>query len=107
MATETEEERTFRLKRFVMDYCDGNIFTSMQVHEPEQVSMVFMVLIFMEKDQIPPDAAFVWEHMSKQAPRSINGYPTFFSCYFMDKADAERVIPAIDEELKRRKEIKV
>ncbi len=107
MSDETEEERTARLKAFVVDYCSGRIFTSLHLSETELdiLPMVFMPLALGAK--VPEDVVVVWEHLDKAGPRSINGYPSFWSCHFMNKADYARVRPVIEAELKRRAEIKV
>lgn len=34
----------------------------------------------------------VWEHLDKAGPRSINGFPMFFSCNLLNKEDAEKVM---------------
>lgn len=107
---ETEEERTARLTQFVLNVCDSEIFTSNQVDEHTNLSMVFMVLALMP-EPLPEDTVLVWEYLSKAGPRSVNGYPCFWSCHFMNKADWGRCLVAIKAELERREksraEIKV
>jgi hypothetical protein len=107
MATEeeTEEQRAARLTQFVLNVCDRVVFTSAQILEPEMVCMVFMPLMLGAK--VPEDVGCIWEYMKDAVPRSINGYPSFFSCHFMNKEDWARAHKAIVSELARRKEIKV
>ena len=59
----------------------------------------------------PPDyaekIAIVWEWFEKRGPRSINGMPGFFSHHFMHIDDWKRAAPAIERELKRRREFEI
>ncbi len=102
---ETEEQRTARLTQFVLNVCDGVVFTSAQVLEPEMLTMVFMPLILGAK--VPKDTGCIWEYLKDASPRSVNGYPSFFSCHFMNKEDWARAHKGIVAELARRKAIKV
>lgn len=103
---ETEEQRTARLTQFVLNVCDGQIFTSLQVDEHTPIHFVFMVLALMTEPP-PEDTAIAWEYLSQAGPRSIDGYPCFFSCHFMNKEDWERAHKGIVAEMERRKGIKV
>ena len=104
---QTPEEETEMLRRFVLDWCDGHIFSDRHMDDLHHLPMVFMVLAFGGKDAIPKDAALVYEHVSAAERMSINGMPTFFSCRFLTQAQCERVFPAIRAELARRAELKV
>lgn len=101
---ETEEERSARLREFVLDYCNGHIVTSLELDERD-IPMVFMVLAL--NAEVPPNTAIAWEHVSKAGPVSINGNPTFFSCHFMNAEDWNRCRVAILAEMERRKAMKV
>jgi hypothetical protein len=49
----------------------------------------------------------IYEWMEKAGPRSVNGYPTFFSCRLLHKEDWERAKVAIVREQERRETIEV
>ena len=104
---ESEEEREFRLRRFVLDVLDGRIFTSHGL-SLEEVRMSFIVLALAgDEIKIPEDTAIVWEYLDKAWPRSVNGMPCFPSCHFMNIEDWKRAHAAILAEMERRKSIKV
>ena len=93
------------LKRFVLDFCDGRIFSSGHIAESDLslLPSIFMVLIFMEFSEAYYDhVGLIWERLSEAAPTSINGYPCFFSCHVMHKLDWERVRKVISAERERR-----
>jgi hypothetical protein len=96
-----------RLRRFVLDYCDGRIFTDRQCATLNEVRMCFMPLALAEPGQLPKDIALVYEHISQAGPMAINGLPIFFSMRFLTQAELDRVAPAIESEMKRRSEVKV
>jgi hypothetical protein len=100
-----------QLKQFVLDYCDGKIFTSNQIRNPNSVGFVFMPLIMGALEGYTEEErgkiAMAWEHLSKAGPRSINGMPMFASCHLMHKEDLDVVAPAITKELERRKNIEL
>lgn len=106
MAEQTPEEETARIRRLVLDICDGRVFTSMGL-EPEEIRSSFMVLALAEKGQIPEDAAMVWESLNKAGPLAINGRPCFFSCHFETKEVMARVLAGVRAEVKRRESIEV
>lgn len=47
----------------------------------------------------------IYARMSDAGPRSINGYPCFFSCSFLHRLDWELVRKAINKEIERQKDI--
>ena len=79
------------LKQLALDYYKGLIFTDRQCRTPEDVRSVFMILVFINKKQIealqkkPPKLIF--EYYSKATPMAVNGYPTFFSCSFLNEEE--------------------
>jgi hypothetical protein len=98
------------LREFVMGLCDGRIFSSMQIPMVDWESslhLVFMPLAFgVTKDMSEEDISQiggVWEWLSEAGPRSINGYPSFFSCRFLHKDDLEIARKAYEREMERRK----
>jgi hypothetical protein len=95
------------LRKFILDYCDGKIFTDQQA-PIEHISMIFMILIFMKPEEYDlPTIGCMWEYISEAGPRSINGYPIFMSAHFMHKDDWKICVPAIERELKRRKDLPI
>lgn len=88
-----------------MDIVSGKIFGSWQLTNPDiELKLVFMVLVFAKKEDMPEDAYVVYEYMANAGPGAINGLPIFFSCYFLSKADFEEVSGYV-EEIKKLKQL--
>jgi len=113
-APSTEPEHVPRmtdadLRTFVVEFCNGQIFTSAQIMDDSLLGNVFMPLIFgaFEKAsrEYVEEIGIVWERLSQAGPRAINGMPTFFSMHIMHRDDWARAIQAIQAEEQRRKEI--
>lgn len=108
---ETPEEQTARLTRFVLDFCEGRIFASVQCRDASEARMVFMPLALMSPEQMEDlrkaDPGVFYEDIDKAAPRSINGMPCFFSFKTLSREEWSRAAAAIEAELDRRKAIKV
>lgn len=99
------------IRQWVMNYCDGHIFTSADVekrHEPGLIGMVFMPLMLGGLSELAPEdtdsIGLIWENMAAAGPRGVNGMPVFMSCRLMAKADFEIVKPLVNAELQRRAE---
>jgi len=90
----------------------GTVFTDRQLLDPRDITMVFPVLSMMTPEQYQEsvidvvlpggieDAApvgLIYEHLDKAGPRSVNGYPMFFSLRVMSPSDLERVQGVMDE----------
>jgi hypothetical protein len=107
---ETPEEQTARLKRFVLDFCDGRVFSTVHC-EPRDAPMVFMPLALMSPEQIKElqgaNVGLIYEHIDKAGPRSINGMPCFFSFSTLSREEWDRVRVAIQAELERREAVQV
>jgi hypothetical protein len=103
----TEDE----LREFVQDYLGNRVFTSANCRRSEDVHMVFMILALGGLDTLTKEAVqevgIVWEYMSKAAPRSVNGYPCFFSCRLMHRDDWARASAAIKRETDHLKNLQV
>lgn len=95
------------LKEFVRGFCDGRIFTSAQVSGDSQVlGMVFMPLLFGALNDLEYSSiGVVYEYLDKAGPRSINGYPIFFSMRMMNVSDWAKCREVIDREMERREEM--
>ncbi len=89
----TDEE----LKQIAEDLWAGKIFCDRQVQSrrPEDITMVFMVLMFMDKKQLKQlekdEVDFFYEYMSQATPRGINGMPTFWSVRVLTKPETKRM----------------
>ena len=100
-----------QLKQFVLDFCDGALYTSAHPSKMEDIKLVFLPLMLGAlSDWIPEELetiGLIYEDMSKAMPRSVNGMPMFMSCHIMHIEDWERARKAIDAEFDRRKSIEV
>jgi hypothetical protein len=107
LARMTDDE----IRQFVLDYCNGQLFTSEDVKEPKMILSVFMPLALGGFAAYNPESlkqiGLFYEHMSKAGYWAINGCPTFGSVKILHKDDWTRAIPAINAELERRKTIPV
>jgi len=89
------------LKQLALDYYKGLIFTDRQCRTPEDVQSVFMILFFMNKKQIedlqkePPKLIF--EYYDKAGRMAVNGYPTFFSCSFLNEEEFKKFSEFFDK----------
>lgn len=70
-------------------------FCSAQVQQQNLLPMIFMPLALMDEKMLKKldkdGVAVFFEEYSKAGPRSINGYPCFFSCRYMTFTDYEKV----------------
>lgn len=99
------------LREFVLAYCDGRLFTSADVPNPNLLGMVFMPLALgglrdFDKEFID-SIGLIYEEIRHAEQRAINGMPTFLSCAFLHKDDWKRAQLAIQKELERRKNIEL
>ncbi len=84
------------VKKIAEDIYKGLIFTDRHISNPNDLTSVFMVLMFMEEKDInrfknnPP--GLIYEYMDKAGPMTINGNPIFMSMQLLSKEDGERVI---------------
>jgi hypothetical protein len=75
-----------------LDIAEGKVFGSWQIRNPNtELQLVFLVLVFCKKEQIPEDTGAIYEYMDSAGPTSINGMPTFFSCRFLTQAEFKEV----------------
>lgn len=88
----TEEE----LNQIARDLAGNRIFTSRHLSEPNLLGSVFLPLGLgalkdASEDELK-NIGMVYEYLDKAGPRSINGYPMFFSCHLLSVADSDKVI---------------
>lgn len=96
---------TEQKRKFLREYCDGRIFTSLELEDQSHLlHLVFLPLALADRDALPDlsKLGLIWEHTSAAGPRSVNGMPIFFSCHFMHLDDWTELRPKIAEELERR-----
>ncbi len=85
---------TSELKKIAHDIYIGKLFCNRQV-EPNMFSSVFMVWALLDpmqkKEMIDSGMSMVYASMEDTAPRSINGYPVFWSMSVLNKQDDRKV----------------
>jgi len=86
--TETE------IKQLAKDIKNNLVFTDRHIREGDLENMlpsIFMVLLLMDDEtskKLQDDKPYLfYEYYDKASPRSINGYPSFFSLQYLDKED--------------------
>lgn len=104
------------LANFVMRWCDGQVFSSLDIMRRKQdhlMHMVFMPLALGALSKFTKEAVddigllFEYTDADGQVPgRCINGMPIFTSVRLMNKEDWATAGKAINKELKRRKNVK-
>lgn len=103
MRTEAE------LKQIAIDLFDGKIFCDQHIPPDSSLHtmpMVFMPIILGALDQYTGDRkeiGMIFEYLDKAGPRSINGYPNFFSMQILTQAEWE-IAHKYYEEYKEMKE---
>jgi len=109
LATMSEKDR----RKVIVDFCAGRIFTSQMIteegeHWANMLRMIFIPIVLggladlSEEDT--GDVGVFWEYADQAGPRSINGYPIFFSMHIMHITDWQKVAPKITEMLKTQKQ---
>lgn len=96
-------------KKLALAMYRGEIFTSMQVKEPNMLPMVFMVLTLMNEVQIrslmSSGVVHFYAEMKDASPRGINGYPCFFNASTLTAEDATAIIDQYNKIVKTMEEI--
>lgn len=107
MENQTTSMSDVQLKKLAIDISDGKVFTDTMI-PPDQyqmVSIIFMPLIFLGKEKLEELAntcGLLYEYYDKAGPRSVNGFPIFFSFNSLNKEDIKKV----DEYYKKIEEAK-
>lgn len=89
----------------------GQVFTDRHIRPEDYertVLAVFMPLVFADEDmitEIGKEASLLYEWMDKAGPRSMNGYPMFFSVHWLHQDQQPQLDEFIDELFERRKEV--
>jgi len=95
---EIKEEQTAPkkdLKQIAMDLVDGKIFCDRMIREGDggrMIGAIFLPLMLgaIKSEEDAKDIGMVYEYLSEAGPRSINGYPIFFSCKFLRADEMEK-----------------
>jgi len=102
------------IRDFVIGYCDGRIFTSDDVRDPNMISAVFTVLAFAVPEFISDlhalGAALIWADKRDEGGLCIDGMPSFpptAPVHVMVAADRDRVRALVGAERVRRQTISV
>jgi len=102
------------LKEIAKGIHRGEIFTSNHVRQnesPDILGMIFMPLVFMNekdrKDLIEKKVTVFYANMKDAAPRSINGYPIFFSMSYLTDAEWLKVLQYLKKLEKFEKDLEV
>lgn len=97
------DERKAELVQFAKDMHAGKIFTDRHLSNPNDVTMVFMVLALADKKTIEKiakrigDKGIIYEYMDKAGPMGVNGNPVFFSCGHLTDTEAEYMFTKYEE----------
>jgi hypothetical protein len=96
------------LKQIASDMYEGKIFSSLNLGDKleEALPIVFMPMMFgalSERTKERADVGLIYEYISEAAPRSINGFPVFFSLKILNDEDTRKVF-VYYEEYKKLKE---
>lgn len=82
------------MKQLAKDIATGKVFMDifLREHEVQNIGhLIFMPMAFMDwsdwTDEDKSQFGAVYEYFDKAGPRSINGYPIFFSCGFIHRDD--------------------
>lgn len=90
------------LNRLARDIVQQQVFLSVYIREADMqmLGMIFMplglgALADMSEAEVN-DIGVVYEYYDKAGPRSVNGYPIFFSCHIISRQDWEYVVKKVD-----------
>lgn len=100
-----------QLKKFVLGWCDGQVFSDLHCGSDRDVPMSFMVIALgglaeYEREDLE-NVGRIWEWAREGRGPYMNGNPTFWSCRFMCRADWQRAVRAIEREEARRKQMEL
>ncbi len=84
------------------DIIDGRIFGSWQIPKDGNLEMVFASTLFMTPDQFPRNIGALYEYYTEAMPRSVNGYPCFFSHQTLAQQDLVTLQDMVDQIIKNK-----
>jgi hypothetical protein len=85
------------LKEIAMGIRAGTIFTDRNIRKQDHymIGSIFMPIALMDdedrKEYIASKPGMIFEHISKAAPRAVNGYPIFFTMQTLSYDEADKV----------------
>ncbi len=89
------------LNKLALEIVQERVFLSSMIMREENIPMVFMALALADQRMIhylrSTGAWLLYEYYDKAAPRSINGYPCFFSFNFLNKTDTDRLVVKMEK----------
>ncbi len=84
------------LKELAVGCYRGDVFTSLQVRDAQDLGMVFMPLMLMNpvqrKDTVENKPFMYYSFMKDAFPTGVNGYPCFGSVAFLNKKETEKFV---------------
>ena len=84
------------LKELAIGCYRGDVFTSLQIHDQNDISSVFMPLMMMDpvqrKDMVEDKPHMYYSYMKDAFPTGVNGYPCFGSVAHLNKKDALKFV---------------
>ena len=90
-------------KKFVRNVLDNKVFLHVQIDNPSLLGMVFMPIGLGGFGQLDVDTiGMIYEFYDQAMPRSVNGYPCFATCRFINKTDWEKAHRILLREYERR-----
>jgi hypothetical protein len=101
------------LKKIAIDFADGKIFTSDLLPDMNLLPQVFVPIALNCFKDIPEEDIkkgklwVIYEYYDKAGPRSINGYPIFFSLNYLSKEEAEVTNDLLHKYIKLKSEFEV
>jgi hypothetical protein len=96
------------LRKLAQEIVEGKVFTDRDMRKADQMGgtmlgMIFMPVLLMQSPGVYlADAGLLYEYWDQAGPRSINGYPIFFSVRKVIKKD----MPALEHYVKTFWELK-
>lgn len=91
-----QQKSNAELKQLAMELADGKIFCDRHVSDENLMPVIFMPIslgAFAGEDKKKiMDIGLIYEYLSEAGPRSINGYPIFFSMRTLSKEEARIMI---------------
>lgn len=100
-------EPSYSLIDLAQDIVDGKVFTSQQVRDPKELSLVFIPLSFLEGEMLEQfkseEPRLLWAPMERALPTSVNGMPCFAEMHVLGQKELDVLEPLIAaaQEIKR------
>jgi hypothetical protein len=91
------------VKTLAQSIIRGEVFGSWQITEDSTVSIeqVFLFLLLLDemtmKRVVRDGTSHIYEYIKEAAPMAVNGYPMFYSGFWMNKTDFQRVMENVGQ----------